>query len=53
MFNFIANAGMKDITTVLVNGRVVVDSGAVKNISEAEVASKFKTAIRAIRARIG
>jgi cytosine/adenosine deaminase-related metal-dependent hydrolase len=52
MFNFIANAGMKDITTVLVNGRVVVDSGAVKNMSEAEVASKFKAAIRAIRSRI-
>jgi cytosine/adenosine deaminase-related metal-dependent hydrolase len=52
VFNFIANAGMKDITTVLVNGRIVVDSGAVKNMSEAEVASKFKTAIRAIRSRI-
>lgn len=52
VFNFIANAGMKDITTVLVNGRVVVDAGAVKNMSEAEVASKFKAAIRAIRSRL-
>jgi 5-methylthioadenosine/S-adenosylhomocysteine deaminase len=52
VFNFIANAGMKDITTVIVNGRVVVDAGAVKNMSETEVASKFKAAIQAIRGRM-
>lgn len=53
MFNFIANAGMKDIETVIVDGRIVVENNAVRNLSEAEVARKFKDTIGAIRARLG
>ena len=52
VFNFIANAGMKDIATVIVNGRVVVNDGRVENMSESEVATKFKTTIQAIRGRM-
>jgi cytosine/adenosine deaminase-related metal-dependent hydrolase len=53
MHNFVANAGMKDIETVIVDGRIVVENNAVRNLSEAEVARKFKDVIGAVRARLG
>ncbi len=53
MFNFIANAGMKDIETVIVDGRIVVENNSVRNLSETEVARKFKETIRSIRSRLG
>jgi cytosine/adenosine deaminase-related metal-dependent hydrolase len=53
MYNFVANAGMKDIETVIVDGRLVVENNSVRAISETEIASKFKKVIRDVRSRLG